>query len=231
MIKHNLWTILVVLLVVPLTIFAGIYFFGDSKYYFVSLLIILEILIPVFLSFEKRKPQARELVTISVLCAICVCSRFAFSYVPQFKPVVALLIITGVCFGAEKGFLVGAVTGFVSNFLFGQGPWTPWQMFAFGMVGFVSGLLFKKGLIKSKRIPLSVFGFFATVIIYGGIVNLSSVFAMYPKPTFENVLFVYSQGLPYDLIHSVSTVIFLLLLSEGIIEKLERVKTKYGLGM
>ena len=218
-------------LAVLLTIFAGMYFFDDTKYYFISVLIILEIFISFFLSFEKKKPQARELVTVSVLCAICVCSRFAFSYLPQFKPVVALLIIAGVCFGAETGFLVGAVTGFVSNFFFGQGPWTPWQMFAFGMVGFVSGFIFKKGLIKSKRIPLSVFGFFATVLIYGGIVNLSSVFAMYPKPTLENIFSVYAMGLPYDLIHSVSTVVFLLLLSEVIIEKLERVKTKYGLGM
>ncbi len=229
--KQNILTILMVLLAVPLTIFSGMYFFGDRKYYFISLLIILEILIPFFLSFEKRRPSSRELVTISVLSAVCVCSRFAFFFLPQFKPVLALIIITGVCFGAETGFLVGAVTGFVSNFFYGQGPWTPWQMVAFGMVGFFSGILFRNGIIKSNKFSLSVFGFFATVVIYGGIANLSSVFMMYPKPTFENVLGVYAAGVPFDLIHSVSTVFFLLILSEVIIEKLERVKTKYGLEM
>lgn len=229
--KQNLLTILMILLAVPFTIFSGMFFFGDRKYYFISLLIIIEILIPFFLSFEKRKPNARELVTISVLCAVCVCSRYVFSFLPQFKPVLALVIITGVCFGAETGFLVGAVTAFVSNFFFGQGPWTPWQMVAFGMVGFVSGILFKTGIIKKRKIEISIFGFFATVLIYGGIANLSSVFMMYPKPTLENVLSVYAAGITFDLIHSVSTVFFLLILSEIIIEKLERVKTKYGLGM
>ena len=229
--KQNLLTLFMVFLAVPFTIFSGMYFFGDRKYYFVSLLIILEIIVPFLLSFEKKKPNTREIVAISVLSAVCVCSRFAFFFLPQFKPVLALLIITGVCFGAETGFLVGAVTAFVSNFFYGQGPWTPWQMLAFGMVGFVSGILFKTGIIKKKRIGLSVFGFFATVVIYGGIANLSSVFMMYPKPTFENVLAVYAAGIPFDLIHSISTVFFLLILSEVIIEKLERVKIKYGLGM
>lgn len=229
--KQNLLTVLMIFLAIPFTIFSGMYFLGDRKYYFISLLIILEILIPFLLCFEKRKAGARELVTISVLSAICVCSRFVFFFLPQFKPVLALIIITGVCFGGETGFLVGAVTAFVSNFFYGQGPWTPWQMVSFGMVGFVAGILFGKGFIKSNRILLSVFGFFATVVIYGGIANLSSVFMMYPKPTFENVLAVYAMGLPFDLIHSVSTVFFLLILSEVIIEKLERVKTKYGLGM
>ena len=229
--KQNLLTLLMVLLAVPFTIFAGMYFFGDRKYYLISLLIILEILIPFFLSFEKGRANSRKLVTLSVLCAICVCSRYVFSFLPQFKPVLALVIIAGVCFGAETGFLTGAITAFVSNFFFGQGPWTPWQMVACGMVGFVAGILFKKGLIKSKRIPLSIFGFFATIVIHGGIANLSSVFMMYPKPTLENVLSVYAAGISFDLIHSISTVFFLLILSETIIEKLERVKIKYGLGM
>ena len=74
---------------------------------------------------------------------------------PQFKPVVALVIIAGVCFGGETGFLVGAVTGFVSNFFFGQGPWTPWQMFALGIVGFIGGILFKKGFLRKDVLYIS----------------------------------------------------------------------------
>ncbi len=225
--KQDLLTVIMVLLAVPFTIFSGMHFLGDRKYYLISFLIILEILIPFFLSFEKKKPNSRELVMISVLCAVCVCSRYVFSFLPQFKPVLALVIITGVCFGAKTGFLVGAITAFVSNFFFGQGPWTPWQMVACGMVGFAAGIIFRK--VKIKRVPLAIFGFFATVVIHGGIANLSSVFMMYPKPTWENVLSVYAAGISFDLIHSISTVFFLLILSEIIIEKLERVKTKYGL--
>lgn len=98
----------------------------------------------VFLVFEGRHPKARELVIISVLCAIAVAGRLAFTMLPQFKPVVAIVIISGVAFGGESGFLVGAVSMLVSNLMFGQGPWTPWQMFAAGIIGFIGGILFKK---------------------------------------------------------------------------------------
>ena len=99
--------------------------------------------IPFFLVFEKKKPRARELVPIAVMAALGVVGRTLFSLIPlpNFKPVSAIVIITAVAFGPETGFLTGAVTGFLSNFIFGQGPWTPWQMFCWGMIGFVAGLL------------------------------------------------------------------------------------------
>ncbi|MFR8974727.1 MAG: hypothetical protein ACLVG9_01890, partial [Eubacteriales bacterium] len=104
-----------VLLAVPLTIFIGCFYLADRKYYFISLMIILETFLPFGMVFEGRKPQARELVIVSVLCALAVAGRAAFFMLPQFKPVVAVVIIAGVCFGGETGFLVGAVTGCVSN--------------------------------------------------------------------------------------------------------------------
>ena len=125
-----------VVLAVPLTIYIGLFYLGDRKYYFTSLMIILESMLPFLFLFEKRRPKARELVVVGVLCAMAVAGRSAFFMLPQFKPVLAIVIVSGVCFGAETGFLVGAVAAFVSNMFFGQGPWTPWQMFAFGMIGF-----------------------------------------------------------------------------------------------
>ena len=173
--KRTLVAALLILLAIPLTIYIGVFFLGDRKYYFISLLIILETMIPFCMVFESRKPQARELVVISVLCAIAVAGRAAFFMLPQFKPVVALVIIAGVSFGGETGFLVGAVTGFVSNFFFGQGPWTPWQMFAFGIIGFIAGIFFKKGYLRKTKASLCIFGFIATLVIYGGIMNPASV--------------------------------------------------------
>ncbi len=108
-----------ILVMIPLTIWVGITYFGDRRYYIVSMAIVVYTMIPFFMSFEGRKPQARELVVIAVLAAIAVAGRAAFFMLPQFKPVVAIVIIAGVCFGGEAGFLVGAVTGFVSNFFFG----------------------------------------------------------------------------------------------------------------
>ena len=226
---RTLAAMLLILLVIPLTVFVGMVYLGDRKYYFISLLIILETMIPFFMVFEGRKPEARELVVISVLCAIGVAGRAAFFMLPQFKPVTALVIIAGVCFGGETGFLVGAVTGFVSNFFFGQGPWTPWQMFAFGIIGFIAGVLFRKGILRKTKTSLCIFGFLATLIIYGGIMNTASVLIWQATPEAEMFLSASTMGLPFDLIHAASTSFFLWLAAEPMIHKLERIKIKYGL--
>lgn len=227
--KRTIVAAFLILLLIPFTIYIGFYFLGDRKYYFVSLLVILETMIPFFMVFESGKPKARELIVISVLCAIGVAGRYAFFMLPQFKPVAAIVIIAGICFGGETGFLVGAVTGFVSNFLFGQGPWTPWQMFAFGIIGFIAGILFKKGFLRKTKSSLAIFGFFATLIIYGGIVNPASVIMWQKKITWEMIASAYAMGIWFDLIHSLSTGFFLWFISEPMIEKLERIKIKYGL--
>jgi uncharacterized membrane protein len=212
---------LLILLFIPLTIYVGVYFLGDRKYYFISMLILLETMIPFMMVFENRHPSARELVIISVLCAIAVAGRTAFYMLPQFKPVVALVIITGVCFGGETGFLVGSVTGFVSNFFFGQGAWTPWQMFAFGIIGFLGGVLFKKGFLRKTKTALCIFGFFATVVLYGGILNPTSVLMFQGTPTLKMILTTYVTGLAADSVHAAATVFFLWFLSESMLEKLQ----------
>ena len=220
---------LLILFLIPLTIFIGIYYLGDKKYYFISLLIILETMIPLGFAFENRKPKARELVIISALCAIGVAGRTAFFMLPQFKPVAAIVIISGVAFGGETGFLVGAITAFVSNFFFGQGPWTPWQMFSFGIIGFLAGIMFQKGILRKTKTDMCLFGFVATFVIYGGIMNPASVIMWQSNININMVLSSYVMGMPFDFIHAVSTVFFLFLAAEPMLEKLERIKIKYGL--
>jgi len=218
-----------VFIMIPLTILFGVYFLEDRKYYFISLLVILEAIVPFIIAFEKRRPKAREIVIISVLCALAISGRVIFSAFPQFKPVIAVVIISGICFGGETGFLVGAITAFVSNFFFGQGPFTPWQMFAYGIIGFLAGILFSGGLLKGKKVWISVFGFFATVVISGVILNSASVILWQPKPTLEMFISAYILGLPFDIVHGVSTAFFLLLITEPLVTKIERIKTKYGI--
>ena len=220
---------LLILFLIPITIFIGIYYLGDKKYYFISLLIILETMIPFAFAFENRKPKARELVIISSLCAIGVAGRTAFFMLPQFKPVAAIVIISGVAFGGETGFLVGAITAFVSNFFFGQGPWTPWQMFSFGIIGFLAGIMFQKGILRKTKTDMCVFGFLVTFIIYGGIMNPASVIMWQSNININMVLSSYVMGMPFDFIHAVSTVFFLFFAAEPMLEKLERIKIKYGL--
>lgn len=220
---------ILILILIPLTIFIGVFYLRDRKYYFISLLIILETMIPFVMIFEERKPQARELVVIAVLCALGVAGRSAFFMLPQFKPVAAMVIISGVAFGGESGFLVGAVTMFVSNMFFGQGPLTPWQMFAMGIIGFLSGVLFRKGLLRRDRISLAIFGGIVVFLVYGGIMNPASALTFQYKVTWPAIATSLVMGAPFDLIHGAATVFFLLVAGEPMLEKLDRIKVKYGL--
>ncbi len=227
--KSTIVAVITALIAVPATIFVGIHYLGDRKYLVISMLIILEILVPFLFAFESRRPSARELIVISVLCAIAVVGRSAFYMLPQFKPALAIIILSAVAFGGETGFLVGAMYAFVSNFFFGQGPWTPWQMFTHGIIGFVAGILSDFGVIGRNRTSLSVFGAFAAVVIFGGIMNPASVIMYQTNLTPEMFYFAYIKGIPFDLIHAFSTVFFLWFISEPMLEKLDRIKIKYGI--
>lgn len=201
-----------------------------SQYYLTAIAVLIECMLPFFMVFEGRKPKARELVIIAVLCALSVAGRVAFFMLPQFKPVLAMTIIAGVAFGGETGFLVGAVTMLVSNIMFSQGPWTPWQMFAMGLIGFLAGVLYRKGMLRRTRASLCVFGALSAIIIYGGIMNPSTAFIWGGESlNMKMIMSYYLTGFPMDCIHAAATVIFLLFLSEPMLEKLDRIKVKYGL--
>ena len=228
--KRTIAASVAILIFIPLTIFAGIFYLDDRQYNIVALLVLLECMLPFVLIFEGRKPKARELVTIAVLCAIGIAGRSLFFMLPQFKPVLALTIVAGVAFGGEAGFLVGAVTMLLSNMLFSQGPWTPWQMFAMGIIGFLAGVLFRKGWLRRTKVSLAVFGAFSAIIIYGGIMNPAAMF-MYSSQsiTLKALMAYYISGLPMDLIHAFGTVIFIMLAAEPMLEKMDRIKVKYGI--
>jgi Predicted membrane protein len=220
---------LLILLAIPLTIAFGIVFLNDRKYYFISILILVYTMFPFALVFENRKPKAREIILICCLSAIAVIGRTAFFMLPQFKPVVAIVIISALCLGPESGFLVGALSGFVSNFFFGQGPWTPWQMFSFGIIGFLAGVLYRKGIIRQNKLSICAFGGLSTFLIYGGLMNFDSAL-MFSSNLSTGVLFsVYLSGIPFDLVHAASTVIFLFFIEKPMVEKIERIQVKYGL--
>ena len=228
--KRTIVASVAILLFIPLTIFAGIIYLDDRQYNIVALLVLLECMLPFVLIFEGRKPKARELVTIAVLCAIGIAGRSLFFMLPQFKPVLALTIIAGVAFGGEAGFLVGAVTMLLSNMLFSQGPWTPWQMFAMGIIGFLAGVLFKKGLLRRSRLSLAIFGAFTAIIIYGGIMNPAAAFMVSSQTvTLKMLMAYYISGLPMDLVHGFGTALFIMIAAEPMLEKMDRIKVKYGL--
>ena len=227
--KRTVAATLLILLLIPLTLFVGVYYFDGRKYYFISLLILLECTLPFFLIFEGRKPQARELVLIAVLVALNVAGRAVFFMLPEFKPVVTTTILAGVAFGGETGFLVGAMTMLVSNMFFGQGAWTPWQMFAMGIIGWLAGVLYRKGVLRRSRISLCIFGVIASTVVYGGIMNPASALMWAHTINWNILKSYYLTGVPIDLVRAIGTFFFLWLGAEPMLEKLDRIKVKYGL--
>ena len=125
------------------------FFLNDSRWYMlVSIVMLIVVMVPFFLVFEKRKPKAREIVLIAVLSAITVVVHVFFHIILPLQIGTAMVIIAGIALGPEAGFLVGALARFVCNFFLGQGLWTPWQMFTWGLLGFLAGLAFNRGDVE-----------------------------------------------------------------------------------
>ncbi len=197
------------------------------NYYFVSVAILLCGIILFLFRFENRSPSAEELTLIAVMCALAVVSRISLAFLPQVKPMAAFVIMAGISLGAETGFITGAMSAFVSNFYFGQGPYTPFQMFALGLVGFFAGILFQK--LPVNKAFLSIYGLVSILVLYGGVVDLNTLFFTTGNPTWEAVAAVYGAGFSMNLIYGISTACFLILLHRPVLNRLERVKIKYGL--
>lgn len=225
---------LVVVVLTPITVWAGTAF-GSGSYYVTSILVIIYAMVPFFVSFEARRPQARELVIIAVMCALAVVARVAFIWVPYFKPIAAIVMIAGIALGSRSGFLVGAISLLVSDFVFGQGPWTPWQMLAYGIAGFVAGFLAERGVIPRSDLSnraktlLSLAGAAFVVVVVGPILDTCSLFTMVSAITPESALAIYASGLPVNAVQATATTITLFILANPLLGKLERVRVKYGL--
>ena len=222
------------IVLIPATLVAGT-LLGDSNYYLTSALVIVIAMAPFFASFEQAKPQARELVVLAVMCAIAVASRVAFIWLPAFKPMAAIVMITGIALGARNGFMAGAISALVSNFVFSQGPWTPWQMFAFGLAGLVFGLLADRGVLPRhdlsmrQRIALSVGGALFIVCVLGIILDTCSVFTMVDIPEGpDGALAIYASGFPLNCVHAAATFVTLFLVANPLLDKLHRISVKYG---
>ena len=224
----------IVLVIMPIAVYlCGI---SDRKYYLSALLVMAMTMAVFFLSFERRAPQARELALLAVMCALAVASRVVVPF-PSFKPTLAMVILAGIAFGGERGFLCGAVTALVSNFFFSQGPWTPWQMMGYGMGGLLSGLACRAKLLR--RHPrsrgdiavLAVFGFVVIVVLVGPILDTSTYLTVSMKSAGTTAaLPIYVTGfLTANLPHAAATAVTLALFGRPLLKMLDRVQTKYGL--
>lgn len=197
---------------------------GDN-YALASLLVTLLALVLFSCGFERRKTGSRRMILVSVMTALSVLGRFVFAAIPAFKPITAVVVITAIYLGSEAGFLTGALSALISNFYFGQGPWTPFQMLSWGLLGLLAGLLNRP--LRRSRIALSLYGVFAGVA-YSFIMDIWTV--LWYNGSFSPALYTaaLATALPYTVLYAVSNVVFLNLLSRPFGEKLDRVRIKYG---
>ena len=225
--KSRIVMLVMLLAVIPATLALGGKLPGRS-YYLLSAIVALEILIPFFMAFEGRRPQPRELVTVAVMAALVTVGRVAIP-LPSFKPTFALIMLTGVAFGPETGFIVGALGALGSDFFYGQGPFTPWQMMAYGMAGVLAGIGFAPGRLPRKNWILGVFCFVGTMLFIGPLLDTSTVAIIATSFTWENMVPIYLSGVPVNLSQGVCGFFTMMLFGTAILEKLERVKTQYGM--
>ncbi len=211
------------------TVAVGTLVLRDRNYYLITALVLLFALVPFAALFRRRSIKARELVTVATMTAIAVASRGAFYMLPAVKPLCGIAIITGVALGEEVGFIVGALAMFLSNFLFGQGAWTPFQVFGMGLAVLTASWILRHGKLRENRIAQAIVGALCCFVLYGGVADSCAVLAMAPNFSIRSVLAILGTGLPFNAIHGGMTALTLFFLGKSVDEKLERLCAKYGL--
>lgn len=290
-------TAVLIFLIIPALIALTVFLGSKRLYMPLSLLILVMIMAPFFMIFERRRPRAREVVLIAMMSALTVASHTFFHIAFPVQIGTAMVIISGISLGPEAGFLIGAMSRFVCNFYMGQGAWTPWQMFCWGLLGFLAGLafnreiskqnsisnfkkvmapvlcvifselvayisflvwpgndktffgwrvylfgiiglllavIFQKGKLKADNITMAVFTFVVTFVIYGGIMNFAAMCLSMNEPGslgigVKALKALYVSGVGYDFYHALTAAICVFVIGTPMVNKLERIKIKYGI--
>lgn len=221
-ILRNMIRVCIPFALIPTAVILGAVIFDEKRHMLISLLVAALSLMLFITGFEKKQIGARRTVIVAVMTALCVVGRF----IPFFKPITAITVIGAIYLGSEAGFLIGSLSALISDFYFGQGPWTPFQMLAWGLIGLFAGML--SGALKKSRVALLIYGVLAgfafsfimdvwTVLWYNGEFNLSLYIA------------AIASAVPYTVIYSVSNFIFLWFMAKPFGDKLERIRIKYGI--
>ncbi len=194
-----------------------------GQYYAVISFFMVVAALLLFLSgFDRRELGTRRMILVSVMTALSVIGRL----LPVIKPITALTVLSALYLGKEAGFLVGALSAVLSNFIMGHGPWTPFQMLAWGLIGLFAGI-FSKPLLRSKLLLLC-YGMLSGVA-YSMLLDIWTTVWTYGEFTLSAYLAAITTALPYTILYAVSNVIFLLLFAKPIGDKLHRIEVKYGL--
>ena len=212
--------------IIPVIVITGAVLFSEKMYAWISLCVVFLSCIPFFLAFEKRETSVRRLVLIAAMTALSVIGRIIFTPLPGFKPVTAFVVLTAMYFGPQAGFMTGALSAVISNFYFGQGPWTPFQMFSWGIIGFIAGLLSEH--LKKNKVILCIYAVFSGVM-YSMLMDVWTVLWADGYFNISRYLAAVVSAVQFMIIYAVSNVVFLLLFSKPIGKMLDRIKEKYSI--
>ena len=221
-----------VLLAVPVVMGAALYT-GLAQSALLMLAVVALVLCLFFAGYEAGRPALRQIMPTLVLAALAAAGRILFGPIPDFKPVSAIAIIAGATLGRRNGFMVGALAALTSNFFFGQGMWTPWQMYAWGMVGYVGGVLADADAFRraagSVRMPALLAYGFASALLYGVIVNAYDVIGFVHPLTWVGIVARVASAVPFDVTHGIATCVFLAALYAPWTRRIDRVVRKFAL--
>lgn len=210
---------------VPCVLVLGLWFQGPWA--LLSAAVVIAALAIVLAGWETSTPALRQFLPAVSLAALGAVGRMLFAAVPDVKPLSAIVILTGASLGSRSGFLCGALAALVSNLFFGQGSWTPWQMYAWGLMGYMAGVWVKRGWLRTRN-QAALFGFVAA-LGFGLIMNGYTLVGFIRPLTWASVVITCSASLVFDLVHGAATAAFLWLLWDSWGHVLKRFKQRYGL--
>ncbi len=178
-----------------------------------------------FAWYERTAPNSRMLALVATLAALAAIGRVAFAPIPNVKPTTDIVLIAGFALGAAPGFTIGAVAALASNIVFGQGPWTPWQMVAWGVVGLAGAGL---GALTGRhigRVPLALAcGLMG--LVFGAIMDLSVWVSYTGDPTIGQYVAIAGVSLPFNVAHGVGNVVFALAFGPLLVRALLRYRAR-----
>lgn len=185
------------------------------------------IILVFFWRFEKSGMNSKEITLIATMASLAAISRIPFAAIMSLQPSTFIVMITGYVFGPHMGFMVGALTALVSNFFLGQGPWTPWQMFCWGMCGVAAALLAD----KCKGLNLVLFTILGGLCGYffGWIMNIWHWVAFVYPLTLKTFIATYAASVPFDTLHALGNIIFSIIFGKSFYYVLLRFRKKNSL--
>lgn len=190
-----------------------------------SFLILGTVLVAGFAWYERSRPPSQVVALVAALAALAIAGRIAFAAFPNVKPTTDIIIFAGYALGGAPGFAVGALAALVSNFWFGQGPWTPWQMAGWGLCG-ILGAALALGVRNAGRLALAATGAFAAVI-YGALLNFSLMATYGGDLSWARFWFYEGQAIPFEVAHATGNVVLALIAGPAMVRMLTRFRERF----